>query len=154
MIKKIEVVVRKAVDNDLSVYEAGIVENRHFSEIQNYLSSIHKNPQVPTILFWKGGELTIDKQKAESFNFFFASAFNQKTGIPTTSSKQNFNFKVDSIKIENLLKALNIQKSTGPDGIGKVLLRNCSSSFLNSVKFLYQTIMNEGTYPSYWKVAD
>ena len=72
-IKKLEVEVRKAIDNDLSVYEAEIFESRQFSKIQKYLSSIRKNPQVPPIMFWKGMELTTYKQKAESFNFFFAS---------------------------------------------------------------------------------
>ena len=33
-IKKLEVEVRKAIDNDLSVYEAKILESRHFSKIQ------------------------------------------------------------------------------------------------------------------------
>ena len=77
-IKKLEVEVRKAVDNDLSVYEAEIFENRQFSKIQKYLSSYRKNSKVPPIMFWKGMELTTDNQKAESFNFFFASVFNQK----------------------------------------------------------------------------
>ena len=61
--------------------------------------------------------------------------------------------KVDSTKVENLLKDLNITKSTGPDGIGNLLLRNCSSSITKSVTFSYQTIMNKGTYPTYWKVS-
>ena len=93
-------------------------------------------------------------KKADNFNFFFASVFNQKTEMPTTYSKQNLNFiKVDSTKVQNLLKDLNIRKSTGPDGIGYLLLRNCSSSITKSVTFLYQTIMNKGTYPTYWKVS-
>ena len=84
-IKKLEVEVRKASDNDLSVYEAGIFEIRHFIKIQKCLSSIRKNLQVPPITFWKGKELITDKQKAESLYLFFASVFNQKTEIPTTS---------------------------------------------------------------------
>ena len=101
-------------------------------------------------MFWKGIELTTGKQKAESFNFFFASVFNQNTEIPTTCSKQNLNFiKVASTKFENLRKDLNIHKSTGPDGIENLLLRNCSSSITKSVTFLYQTIMNQGTYTTY-----
>ena len=100
-IQKLEVEVRKAIDNDLSVYEAKIFESRQFSKIQKYLSSIRKNRQVPPIVFCKGMELTTDKQKAVSFNFFFVSVFNQKTEIPTTCSRQNLNFiKVDSTKVD------------------------------------------------------
>ena len=96
-------------------------------------------------------ELTPNKQKDESCNFFFASFFNRKTEITTLCSKQNLDFiKVDSTEIKNLLKDINIHKSSGPDGIGNLLLRNCSSS----VTFLYQTIMNKGTYPTYWKVSE
>ena len=61
--KKLEVEVRKAVDNDLSIYKAEIFESRQTSKIQKYLSSIYKNAQVPPIMFWKGMELTTDKQK-------------------------------------------------------------------------------------------
>ena len=74
-LKKIEVEVHKAVDKDLSVYEAKIFEGRQFSKMQKYLSSIRKNPQVPPIMFWKCMELTTDKEKADSSNFFFASVF-------------------------------------------------------------------------------
>ena len=153
-IKKLEVEVRKAIDNDLSVHETKIFESRQFSKIQKYLSSIRKNTQVPPIMFWKVMELTTDKQKAESFMYFFASVFNQKTEIPTPCLKQNLNFvKVDSTKVENQLKDLNIHKSTGPNGIGNLLLRNCSSSITKSVAFLYQTLLNKGTYSTYWKVS-
>ena len=61
--------------------------------------------------------------------------------------------KIDSTKVEKLLKDLNIHKSTGPNGIGNLLLRNCSNSITKSVTFLYQTIMNKGTYTKYWKVS-
>ena len=99
-------------------------------------------------------KLTTAKQNAESFNFFFASVFNQKTEIVTTCSKQKFNFiKVDYTKVENLLKDLNIHKFTGPDGIGNLLLRKCSSSITKSVTNLYKTIMNKGTYITLWKVS-
>ena len=74
--------------------------------------------------------------------------------MPTICSKQNLSFiKVDSTKIEKLLKDLNIHKSTEPDGIGNLLLRTCSSSITKSVTSLYQTKMNKGTYPIYWKIS-
>ena len=50
------------VDNDLSVYEAGIFEVENSVKYKKYLSSVRKNPQVPLIMSWKSMELTTDKK--------------------------------------------------------------------------------------------
>ena len=49
--EKLEVEVRKAIVNDLSVYETKIFESRQFSKIQKDFSSIRKNPHVPPKCF-------------------------------------------------------------------------------------------------------
>ena len=78
-IKKLEVEVRKAIDNDLSVYEAKNFESWQFSKIQKYLSSIRKNPQVPHTMFCKGMDLTTDKLKERaSTSFLLASLFKNR----------------------------------------------------------------------------
>ena len=53
--------------------------------------------------------------------------------------------------METLLEDLKIGKSSGPDKIGNILLRNAAKGLRKSLTLIFQTIINKGTYPNQWK---
>ena len=46
-----------------------------------------------------------------------------------------------------------LNKSTGPDNIGNIVLKNCYKSLPKSLLLLYKTVRNKYVYPSYWKIS-
>ena len=52
-----------------------------------------------------------------------------------------------------MLESFLLNKSTGPDNIGNIVLKNCCKSLPKSLLLLYKTVMNKSVYPSYWKIS-
>ena len=90
---------------------------------------------------------------ANMFNSFFVSVFNQKdTNFQPNYPRKNLNcFRINQRRVETLLEDLKIGKSSGPDKIGNILLRNAAKGLSKSLTLIFQTIINKGTYPNQWK---
>jgi len=56
--------------------------------------------------------------------------------------------------VKRVLKRLKVNKSSGPDGIPPVLLKNCRSSLSGPLSRLYHLSYSSGIYPSQWKLAN
>ena len=52
-----------------------------------------------------------------------------------------------------MLESILLNKSTGPDNIGNIVLKNCYKSLLKSLLLLYKTVMKKSVYPSYWMIS-
>ena len=65
---------------------------------------------------------------AETFNNFFASVFNTTETTHDADFRQNaLNwFRIDQSNVNELLQKINIRKSTGPDGIGNIILKKAA----------------------------
>ena len=55
--------------------------------------------------------------------------------------------------METMLESILLNKSTGPDNIGNIVLKNCYKSLLKSLLLLYKTVMKKSVYPSYWMIS-
>ena len=71
-----------------------------------------------------------DNEKAELFNRYFVSVFSKSEKLTTTNSDESLNtLTCSENQIGDILCDLNPNKSTGPDRIGNLILKNCRKTF-------------------------
>jgi len=54
----------------------------------------------------------------------------------------------------SVLLSLDLNKATGPDGIGNIILKNCDTSLCLPISIIAALSLRTGTFPSIWKTAD
>ena len=112
--------------------------------------------------------ITDSKEMSEAFNDFFINIGpNLASELDDTQSTNNINtfldkcnsqtiFKFSKIPVENVLlelKALNISKSTGLDGIPAKLLKIASEIIAPSLTHIFNLSLSTGTFVDEWKIA-
>lgn len=153
-IKKLEKEISKCVEFDLLDFEKTVFEGRTFSKIQKYLKSIKKTSTIPQLVKLGDLEASDDFTKAELFNEYFASVFNQLDQVTIDLNRRELNtLNCNELKISKILNALDTNKSTGPDKIGNLLLKKCCDTLSKSLSLVFQTCTNKGIYPEYWKLS-
>ena len=99
-----------------------------------------------------------NEEKAELFNLFFQSVFNSK--ISKVENQFNFEgkdlnlFDISEKEIESILNKLDTSKANSPDDISNLFLKNLSKTISRSLLLLFQTFINIGILPAYWKQSD
>ena len=149
---------------------------RYESSIVNKLS----NPNLDVKKFWsltkgllgskshhsippltdRGITVSDDVHKAELFNELFSSHMKLDS---TQSNLPDFHFlcdvKLDSIQTDEtevlkLFQSVNINKSSGPDGLNNILLKRCAQSLHKPFTKIINYSLNQGVFPSKWKIAN
>lgn len=57
------------------------------------------------------------------------------------------------VEVESLLRALDVRKSTGYDGISTYVLKNCASEISSALALCINRALEDGIYPDFLKVA-
>ncbi len=60
----------------------------------------------------------------------------------------------DVITVRNIMSRLNTSKANGPDGISNRVLKECANSLCTPFADLFNKSMNEGVFPSLWKLSN
>ena len=112
-------------------------------------------PSVWTALIEFGNEkASNDGEKATLFKLFFESVCNSKEIPLLIYTKSKFNFiKTSRLEIEELSQNLDLNKSTGPDNLGYIFIRNCAKTLCKSLLLLFQTFQKKGIFPELWKIS-
>lgn len=114
---------------------------------------------IPALLF-EGTDVTDDTAKANCLNEYFKSVFNAKIPPGDTSRFVNLGYHpmspliIQYKGIEKLLLSLNTSKSTGPDGIPAVVLKNCASILSCYLQIIFTKSLTERKLPDDWKTAN
>ena len=53
-----------------------------------------------------------------------------------------------------LIRSLNLNKSTGPDGISAQMLKICDDTIILPLKLNFMNILSTGVFPDIWKQAN
>ena len=97
-------------------------------------------------------------KRKPSCSIYFSSVFNSK--ISKVENQFNFEekdlnrFDISEKEIESILNKLDTSKANGPDDISNLFLKNLSKTISRSLLLLFQTFINTGKFPAYWKQID
>lgn len=102
---------------------------------------------------------TNDFEKATLLNNTFTSKGSTSISHPTfpclplNTSKVLSNVTITLQDVSNILATLDTSKSTGPDGITNIVLKNCHASLSVPLFILFKKSIETGQIPQSWKVA-
>ena len=109
--------------------------------------------QIPAVVSDGQNDVTDPADKAQMFIAYFHSVFSTpKTGIalPAVSVKSDnmlANIVLSEIDVINVLKGLDVNKSSGPDDIPQKVLRECADELTPSLTTLFNLSMSTCTFP-------
>lgn len=116
-----------------------------------------ENTDIPTLR--KCGNQSIsDKEKANALNMQFESVFTSDNGLlPPGLDRHDFetvgNIEFSVNGVQKQLENLNVNKSTGPDGMPPKILKVLSPEIAPMLTFIFQQSYDTGTVPSDWTKA-
>lgn len=127
-----------------------------FKHVNRRLS--HSNG-ISALKSCNGKLITSDAEKAELLNNFFVGVGVLDDGLlPTIVGCANRNLLssivFDEINIGNAIDNLKCKTSSGIDGFPPILFKRLKSSILKSLCYLFNCIIECGSIPSTWKVAN
>ena len=125
----------------------------------SFVKNMRKDASGIQALKNQGVLVSDNKTKAELLNAQFKSVFTGEdmSALPDLVSKNIPSIPdiiVSTDGVEKLLKNLNPNKATGPDGISPRVLREFASEIAPILTIIFQTSIDSGTIPKDWKNAN
>ena len=103
-------------------------------------------------------EVTCNHDIAQQMNEYFSSVFTrERNTLPEFDyvvSEKLCNVLCSANEVESHLKALNFNKSPGPDQVSPRILKECAQELSTSLCKLFNKSFNSGTLPMDWKIAN
>ena len=111
-----------------------------------------------------GKEVTKDSEISDAFNTYFTTIGSKlaskihPSNIDATSyihpTNKVFTFsEINVATVSHLLKAINVNKATGPDNIPGRLLKFANDVLSPSLTVIFNKSLATGIYPDGWKIA-
>ena len=100
-----------------------------------------------------------DLDKANAFNNFFAKQTlldTSNASVPTFSNNDTpmlRSIRITSTLVKDILDILNTNKSSGPDDISPLILKNTSKSIAPVLAKLFNFSLRSEVFPTQWKLA-
>ena len=158
---------QQAVEDAKKAYMTSLgnkLHNQHtngklFWRIVNKVMNKSKAPKIPPLLVDNKFILNC-KEKAKLFTTFFCKqcTMNVTTSVlPILTYKTNERLDNVAVTINDiipLIRKLDPNKATGPDGISCKMLLLCGDTVTLPLKILFTNILSTGIYPNTWKLAN
>lgn len=143
-------------ENYIRKTEANINANsKHF---WTFLKSKKALAGIPDNIYHGDVHSSNTKEVCEIFNSYFHSVFQNDSNQPCYSSHHSpnntislNNVNIPRFTIEKYLKALDINKGCGPDGVPAILLNNCYLTLSLPLNILFKKSLSSGIFPLLWK---
>ena len=155
--------MRNRVTSELRKAKQNFFNQLHHAEPKTfwklYKALTRKQSNIPVLQHLVSGVVTDSHDKANILNSQFFKNFNS-----TNLSDESVNIDVDSFslpdtllcseeEIQLYLRALDVKKSTGADGISALMLKRTAHVISLSLKILFNRSLTTGKFPRDWKFA-
>jgi hypothetical protein len=120
----------------------------------SYFNRLTRHSSIPDTVEFNGNTYSDTKTKAEAFNTYFTSVFNNDISEPSSLPSSPFTCDIIStleLSMEELLSALqsvNPSKTPGPDGLHPKILKECANELANSLCLIFNKSLRLGKLPS------
>ena len=132
---------------------------KSYWKIINRVMNRCRAPKIPPLLV--NGTFVLDAmQKARNFITFFSNQCKpivNDSSLPDLTYLTNHrleNIPITKIDILSQVRSLNINKSSGPDGISARMISISDESIVLPLKIIFSNILTTGIYPDVWKQAN
>ena len=123
----------------------------------SYVKSNSNSSRIPVQVHRNSIHANNDQKRAELFNAYFYDQFSESSTYQTDIdflSGTLFEIDFNTYSIMNMLKSIDINKSSGPDGIEGVVLKNCALALSYPLSILFRICYVSGQLPTDWKMAN
>ena len=154
---KINAELQKA--NDLKNFE-NIPPKKWWNLAKSYLKKDKSDCSQFPPLKVNDNVICDEKDKAEAFNTFFlahSTIDDSHAPVPDDATKVDQllpSFQISQKDVSDLIKALDVNKATGPDQISQKMLKEGGDALVPSLTKLFNMSLESAKYPSVWKKAN
>lgn len=141
------------IDRQLYIEKVEKKSKRNIKNFWNYVNSLSRSNNIPEEVFFNN-EFS---QNGKSACNLFAKNF-ELVYLNANSSFQHqlylngeLDFTISREEIALTIKNLKESNSVGPDGLSALFVKNCSSSIVEPLYYLYQQSLITGCMPTLWK---
>ncbi|XP_050680149.1 uncharacterized protein LOC126976049 [Leptidea sinapis] len=156
--ERVDATERECYDNYMNNIEQSICTNP--KKMFSYVLDRRKRGTIPSIMTFEDKSCTKGDDISELFSDYFYTTFlsnsSPSSQMPPPSSNPAFelgNLEVSCKQVYELLKSLDLKKSSGPDHLPAEFIVACAFELSLPISLLFKRSFNEGLVPLKWKTA-
>ena len=143
------------LDEDRVEYETKLFSGRNTGSIFEYIKSLKKDSQLPSVIRWNEVSADSNLRKANLFNDYFISVFTRNTldvqlgesDSQLPDERDASDYQINRDEVYSVLSNLDISRSRGEDQLPPVILRKLAIELTPSVFNVFRNIHRLDTFP-------
>ena len=126
----------------------------------SYFNRLTRHSNIPESVELNGSTYSDTITKADAFNTYFTSVFNNDTSIPSGPPSSPFTSDITSTlefsteEVLSALQSVNPSKTPGPERLHPKILKECANKLANSLYLIFNKLLRLGKLSGEWKQAN
>ena len=148
-----KLVERKIRENLCNEHDPNLISKKFWSHVKH----TSKSHRIPEVVHYGSNISNETKAKANMFNKYFFDQFSDSSTYNVSidfTKDNNFDIDFSATRVHGLLKGINVNKASGPDGIPGIVLKMCSHHLAYPLSLIFKLIYSIGSIPTQWKPSN
>lgn len=157
-----KILMKHCYKNWLTQIEDSIADSNNIKAFWQFINSKKGTASIPQTMNYNGNASSDGRGVCELFSDYFCSVFSPSNNSNTASLLLEFDpnsvgvlssFTVGVRDVLHKLKALDVGKCAGPDGIPPLFFKLCADELSAPLTILFNKSIRTGMFPNIWKTA-